>query len=89
MRMKRKYQSPRNIALKEIREDIYSYAQYHRDYLKAQKQNNPYRKYFIKWFIQWSDLPKGQECIDYLNSREITKLNASAIKEYENSIKTS
>lgn len=83
MRMKRKYQSPRNIALKEIREAIYSSAQYHRDYLKAEKQNNPYSEYFSNWFIEWADLPKGQDCIDYLNSREITKLNILAIQEYE------
>ena len=84
MSMNKEYRSPRAIALKDIRNDLYCQSDLDRDRRKA-KNNQHFikREWCQRWFLNWWDLPHSTECVELLNSREITRLNKLAINEYE------
>ena len=82
----KKYKSPRNIALAEIRNDFYSQHDFHMDLCKRERREPNFEYRLPIWFINWFDLPQSTECMEYLNSPEITKLNKLAIDEYEYSL---
>ena len=64
-----------------ISNDLYCQADSDKDLLRAREDNNEYRN--CRWFLDRWDLPNSTECIEHLNSPEITRLNKLAIIEYE------
>ena len=82
----KKYRSPRNIALAEIRKDFYSQHDFHMDLCKRKKRE-PHFEYRLQiWFVNSFDLPHSTECMQYLNSHDITILNKLAIEDYEKTL---